>query len=1213
MKALVRAAAALVTAAVLAASLLPSPALAGTTGTIVGHVVDLNTNAAIAGAKVTASSPSQTESSTTDASGGFRFLSLAPDTYTVEIARDGYDTLTLAGITVQADQAQTLNRALAPKLKTIGNVTSRRASDLVKSGTTSDVYSVSGANADAAAALGGPGGLTNAYSAIQSVPGTVVQAGQQGWYQQLSIRGGDIDQVGYELDGIPVNRVYDNAPQTMLSTLGQQELQVYTGGTPATSDGQGLSGYVNQVIRTGTYPLSLTVNAGVGAPAFFHRLSGEVGGATKDRLFTYYVGASGANSDYRYLDNNNGASDPRFFYPIAFPFGDNFNRFNIYDGSPSYVSGNPATPGDGLYFAPGQTYAISTVSQRDNVINLHWGIPHKHGGLKDDVQALYVTSELFNAYYSSVNDQGGPTYVANALAEGNGGPAATGPYQAFWHDGYVYNGPLFAAPNASAVVPYYFNTSPANRPFGGNLSNSARDTNDNGVAVVKAQYQHAINERSFVRLFGYSVYSRWLIAGPANQNFTCCFGAELNDYEIPSHTYGASMLYSNQLTDKHLLTFSANESQTKIQRRYFYAFPGNQGLGTAFTNLIDPRTAAQTGNCYDPGTGGFTSCFSGAGTTRGTFTTPTLPIAAAAFANGASPQWLVTENGPLGRVNNVSPVFTAASLTDVWNATDKLTLNLGVRFENYTNRLSGTTAAPIGGSSLNRAFWIKAYNNEYCFKPGVFGAVNVSSSPPDANGVFATPANCAAVGPGYVPANFRNSTLDKISNSVVQPRLAFTYTFNPDTVVRGSFGVYSRPVNTSWLQYNDLNDRDWTKYAASNFLGYGFSTPAHQLRPDTSYNYDLSLEQHIRGTDTSFKLTPFYRSTRDQLQAFPIGVGGIVSGFNVGHQTSYGVELALRKGDFARDGFAGQLAYTYTHSRIKYAQFPSGTNVIDSINLYVKDYNAYTSFCGTHPADPRCGTTVSGGAPAPCYDAATNGPVAAVGGACPATATANPYYSQPVQNLFPVNAEYTTYDQIPQPFVGENGYETPHVLSAIVQYKHGKFAITPSLTYTSGASYGSPLSYPGYIPDGGCKMPGVPYTCSGFTSASGFGLDYLFIPNAFTGAFDNLGAFKQPSRLTLNLATSFEASKNVKLVVTLTGLIDKCYQRGYAWDDPNICVYSELPSGGAGLGPSGNFIPLAQTPVQLRYPYGDFNNNLNTGNVGVKIPFQAAVDLRIKL
>ncbi len=1203
MNALGRPAAAVIMAALFALSLLPLPVRAGTTGTIVGQIVDAAGGAPLAGARVTIVSPSQSASSVTDAGGGFRFLSLNPDTYTVTVTRPGYETLTLAGVTVQADQTQTLDRSLAKALTTIGTTTARRSTDLIRPGTTSDVYSVNGAMADATAALGGPGGLSNAYSAIQSVPGAVVQQGQQGWYQTLSIRGGDIDQVGYELDGIPVNRVYDNAPQTMLSTLGQQELQVYTGGTPATSDGQGLSGYVNQVIRTGTNPGFVNFDAGAGAPAFFHRLSFEYGGATKNRNFSYYVGMSGADQAYRYTDGSNGAGDPQLFYPIAYPFGDGGNRFNIWDGSPNPLTGGPATPGNGLYFAPGQTYAIAGTQQRDNVVNLHLGIPHGSG--RDDVQFLYLTSEIFTNYYSSVDDQGGPQVVADALGVANGASGPQAPYQAFWHDGYTYNGPLFAPPDPAKVMPYPFMSSPAGRPFDGALPNETRDTNDNGVAVLKLQYQRNINDRSFLRLFGYSVYSNWFITGDATQQFTCCFGAELNDYEIPSHTYGTSLTYSNQLTDKHLLTFTATESQTKIQRRYFYSFPGNQSTGTAFTNLIDPSTAAQTGNCYDPASGALTSCFSG---TRGTFAAPAPAITATSFASGANPQWIATENGPAGRFSEVSPFFTAASLNDNWSPTPKVNLTLGLRVENYTDRLEDESASPYGGSVQNRAFWVKAYDNEYCYKPGVVGAINVSSGTP-VNGVFATPANCASIaGPGYLPANFQLSNLTKYSNTVIQPRTAFTYTLSPDSVVRGSFGIYSRPVNTSWLQYDDLNDRDFVqKYAAVNFLGFGFNTPDHDLKPDTSYNYDLSLEQHLRGTDASFKLTPFYRSTKDQLQAFPIGVGGIVSGFNVGQQRSYGLEFAARKGDFARNGFAGQLSYTYTHSRIRYSQFPSGTNVIDAMNLYIKDYNAYTAFCASNPKDARCGTTVGGAAAAPCYDTSGN-PLAA----CGAGTVTNPYYSQPVQSLFPVNGEYTTYDQIPQPFVGANGYETPHVVSAVLQYKHDKLAVTPSLTYSSGASYGSPLTYPGYIPDK-CTAAGQPSSCSGFTSASGQSLDYLFIPDAFTGSFDNLGAFKEPSRLSLNLQTSYDLSRTARLTLTMTGLLDKCFQRGYAWDDPNICVYSELPSGGAGLGPSGNFVPIAQTPVQLRYPYGVFSNNLNTGFVGTKIPFQAALDLHIRL
>ncbi len=468
---------------------------AGTTGAIVGRVLDATTKAPVAGARVNIASPSQQAATVTDASGQYRFLSLAPDTYVLTVEREGYDPASIAGVTVLADQTQNVAVSATRTLRTIGRVTSRSASDLVKPGTTSDVYSVNAAGAAAAQALGGPGGLNTAYSAIASVPGTVVQQGQQGWFQTVNIRGGDIDQVGYELDGIPANRVYDNAPQTTLSSLGQQELQVYTGGVPASSDASSISGYVNQVIKSGTYPGFLTSEVGLGGPAFYHKLSVEVGGATRNRLFSYYAGFAGVNQDFRYVDQYNGVSDPRLFYPIAFP-----GRFNLYDGS----TNSDGTPGT-IELAPGATYSIANTTDRENVVNLHFGIPHKRDTARDDVQLLYLTSQVVSDYYSSINDQGGPANVVNAV--GNNG-------RAFYHDGYVYDGPLFAPPSFAAIKPYYFPNSSRGRAFNSNFSNDARDYSDNGVAITKVQYQRNFDPKSYLRLFGYTEYSNWFIGGP---------------------------------------------------------------------------------------------------------------------------------------------------------------------------------------------------------------------------------------------------------------------------------------------------------------------------------------------------------------------------------------------------------------------------------------------------------------------------------------------------------------------------------------------------------------------------------------------------------------------------------------------------------------------------------------------------------------------------
>ena len=93
-------------------------ALAGTTGGITGSVKD-DSGKPVVGAAVKVVSASQIASSSTDASGHFVFLALAPDTYTVSIDKDQYNPISEAGITVFADQTQTFAFTMHPALKTI--------------------------------------------------------------------------------------------------------------------------------------------------------------------------------------------------------------------------------------------------------------------------------------------------------------------------------------------------------------------------------------------------------------------------------------------------------------------------------------------------------------------------------------------------------------------------------------------------------------------------------------------------------------------------------------------------------------------------------------------------------------------------------------------------------------------------------------------------------------------------------------------------------------------------------------------------------------------------------------------------------------------------------------------------------------------------------------------------------------------------------------
>ena len=256
--------------------------------------------------------------------------------------------------------------------------------------------------------------------------------------------------------------------------------------------------------------------------------------------------------------------------------------------------------------------------------------------------------------------------------------------------------------------------------------------------------------------------------------------------------------------------------------------------------------------------------------------------------------WLATDNGHLStRLNTVSPATTAGAFTDAIRPNDRLTLTLGARIENFDDRLGDTTG------SAARQFWFNAYNNEHCYKLGAASplTLGVGEGTPYTG---ATAGTClAAFGPGYLPANLVNAQAPNVSATVFEPRLGATYALSPDTVLRGSVGEYARPPDTSYLQYNAVN-QDLASFIGGNFLTLGYNTPIHPLRPDTSLNADFSLEQHVKNTDLSFKITPFYRSTKNQVQNVPIGVGGVVTGFNVGQQTSKGLEFALKKGEFGR-------------------------------------------------------------------------------------------------------------------------------------------------------------------------------------------------------------------------------------------------------------------------------------------------------------------------
>ena len=74
----------------------------------------------------------------------------------------------------------------------------------------------------------------------------------------------------------------------------------------------------------------------------------------------------------------------------------------------------------------------------------------------------------------------------------------------------------------------------------------------------------------------------------------------------------------------------------------------------------------------------------------------------------------------------------------------------------------------------------------------------------------------------------------------------------------------------------------------------------------------------------SFKLTPFYTWVTNWQQQTFIG-SGFVTQVPVGVNRNEGVEFQFNKGDFTRNGLSGQLAFTYTNSKVMFQNVPTAT------------------------------------------------------------------------------------------------------------------------------------------------------------------------------------------------------------------------------------------------------------------------------------------------
>lgn len=1192
--------------------------MAGVTGGLRGTVVDADTSLPVAGVRVTVSSPSQSVTATTDATGRFVFLTLDPGRYTVTASRSGYRPATVPAQTVYADTVQSLAISLTKVLGTIARVTTPAAGTLLRPGTTADVYSIDSGTRQATAAMGGGGLINQAYSAISAMPGAYVIPNQSGYFATISIRGGDFDQVGYEFDGVPVNRSFDNYASSSASSLGNAEIQVYTGANPATSEGQGLSGFINQVIKSGTFPGYATASLGIGTPTFYHRAALEIGGATPDRLFSYYLGVAASNQAYTYVNDNNGAEYDNWLGPplgmvggfYGMPFAPGWSLFYGGTGN-TYFPLGPA----GNYNNAITSSGLATIYARNILANIHIGIPHRRDAGRDDVQLLYTDEALRNQFYISGNDIASPFCTGRAAVSGtacmnliNGETfsvltEAAVPYGTSLPVTYLNTyswgcpsavGGRFTATALNALAgcvrPYGFpNGTNVGSPADPNvLPSAARDNSYNDTAVAKLQYTKNFGTAAYLRVYGYTFYSDWFLNGPYSTSF-CNFNCPLSpDYELNTHTRGVSAKFEDQVDGLNLISVQGRYLTASIVRDnndfYNLAAFGNEAV---VVNAADPYG----GYCFAPSGGRVLNCSQNTIPLAPDFRVPALTGAKCAIPgkprDGSACTYMVAENGLDGTYSGTVPTFYAGSVTDQYRPTDKWLFNVGIRLDSFAYLGQNTTAPPLGGSAQARAFWFNAYNLDNC--------VNSTTGVP-----FPNPKpgdNCPL---GSHGAAVLNVPSQRFTYNIWQPRVSGTFTANANNIVRFSYGRYTEAPDTTWEQYNTRQE-DLADYIGSHFLQFGRNTPGYPIQPAASLNYDVSWEHRFAGTDLSFKLTPYLRQTQNQIQEFFLIPKQVFSsGLNAGSQRSEGIEFQMQKGDLSHDGISGLLSFAYTNSYIRYgpiAAGATGTTVLGPINTSIAQYNAYTKYCATHPSsnlNALCGGSTTNGMTASACYTPTGTPVAGLpGGTCPHGDIANPYWTSPPQALIDTAQAFPTFDSFPGALglPAAQAFGSPYVVSMLLNYKHQRFAITPSLQFQGGGKYGVPLAEAGIDPASGCGKPlfGDRYnasTCPGVVN----------IPDPFTGGYDGIGAFTQPNELMANLQISYQASSRIALVGTLTNIVNYCWggtRTPWSFNDGNICGYTNIDGSIYPVAPYGTPGAIVNSPgypgsiIQpfRKYPY----------------------------
>ncbi|MBV8284473.1 MAG: hypothetical protein JO175_07470, partial [Candidatus Eremiobacteraeota bacterium] len=254
---------------------------------------------------------------------------------------------------------------------------------------------------------------------------------------------------------------------------------------------------------------------------------------------------------------------------------------------------------------------------------------------------------------------------------------------------------------------------------------------------------------------------------------------------------------------------------------------------------------------------------------------------------------------------------------------------------------------------------------------------------------------------------------------------------------------------------------------------------------------------------------------------------GVSPSFNAGTLRVDGVEFALTKGDFDKNGISGVFSYTYTNASEMWNDFQNSS--IGPVDQYIQDVQEFNAL-----------TKAGGGAP--CYTKAANGTADPL---CRPSSIRNPYYTMALQPTLAPHAWYTPGLDFP--------YVSPNTFSLVANYRHGKFAFTPAMSLQEGTTYGTPADVQGLDPRSctnnqrsvgittGDPLAADYTSCSHALTADGTSPGKLYIPDPQTGTFNTFGEFRQPWAFNLGAQLSYDVTPRIKASMLVANIVNACF------------------------------------------------------------------------